>query len=60
MKIKITQFTGHGAVFANLTPDSVHESVPAPADQQHLKDEMWVMGVGEPVRVLDHEYEIEN
>ncbi len=55
MKIEIVNCTAIGAIFANLTPGSIHETVEPPADRED-REEIWVEGVGEPVRLLGGEY----
>ncbi len=56
-KIKITHCHAHGKAFENLKPGSVHTVIDAPADQPNNLAGVWVMGVGEPVKVLVDEYE---
>jgi hypothetical protein len=58
-KIRITNCRAAGQVFANLTPGSVHDVVDAPKGQPNNLAGVWVMGVGEPVKVLVGEYEEE-
>ena len=56
-KIKITYCQAFGKQFENLTPDSIHDVIETP--DRHKNSEMkgvWVMGVGEPVKVLNEEY----
>ena len=57
-KIKITYCNAQGKVFENLKPNSIHETVTPPAPYKEEKDGVWVMGVGEPVKVLNNEFEI--
>lgn len=60
VKIRITRCTAYGPQFENLTNNSIHEIVNPPEDkkEQHPngKGGVWVMGVGEPVRVLFGEF----
>ena len=56
-KIQITQCTAFGKVFENLTPGSIHEVI-APPEEYKNDTGTWVMGVGEPVKVLPHEFKI--
>jgi len=58
-RIKITFCHAVGKAFANLTPGSVHDVVETPADDSGRLAGVWVMGVGEPVKVLVDEYEEE-
>ena len=56
-KIKITVCQAFGPQFENLIPDSIHDVIETPA--RHKNSEMkgvWVMGIGEPVKVLNDEY----
>ena len=56
-KIMITYCNAFGKQFENLTPNSVHEVIEAPERYKKSKVEgVWVMGVGEPVKVLEEEY----
>jgi len=55
MKIKIVNCTAIGAIFENLIPGSIHETVDPPAEREN-REEIWVEGVGEPVRLLGGEY----
>jgi hypothetical protein len=57
-KIKIIQCEAFGNRFSNLTPGSIHVTVDAPKPLVEKADGVWVMGVGEPVKVLNGEYEI--
>ncbi len=54
--IKITHCSAHGKVFENLIPESIHKVVPPPEGQNN-KNGVWVMGVGEPVKVLFDEFD---
>ena len=56
-KIQITQCTAVGRLFTNLIPKTIHYVVPAPEGYDNSGG-VWVMGVGEPVKVLFGEYEI--
>jgi hypothetical protein len=58
-KIQITICTAFGNVFANLTPGSIHNVI-GPPDAYKNDKGTWVMGVGEPVKVLPHEFKILN
>jgi hypothetical protein len=55
-QIKITVCRAQGRIFANLTPGSVHDVVPTPANETQDNKGVWVMGVGEPVKVLNNEF----
>ena len=58
-KIQITNCTATGKVFANLTPGSIHDVVETPEEYKNSKMAgVWVMGVGEPVKVLPQEFNI--
>lgn len=56
-KIKITYCHANGKVFENLTPGSEHEIVTPPKGYKNYEGGVWVMGVGEPVKVLNEEFE---
>jgi hypothetical protein len=55
-KIQITYCHAMGKQFANLTPGSEHDVVAAPEGQKEDTRGVWVMGVGEPVKVLNDEF----
>lgn len=54
-KIQITECKAFGKFFENLTPGSIHEVLTVP-EGERTEGGVWVMGVGEPVFVLDDEY----
>jgi hypothetical protein len=54
-KIKITICRAVGRQFLNLTPGSVHDVIAPPQGQNNDRG-IWVMGVGEPVKVLFGEF----
>lgn len=57
-KIEVTKCRAQGNAFANLTPGSVHDVVaPAPGYSEDRRG-FWVMGVGEPVKLLTEEFTI--
>ena len=56
-RIKITECGAVGKVFANLTPGSEHDVIAPPEAYKNDKG-TWVMGVGEPVKVLPNEFKI--
>lgn len=55
-KIKIIKCFAVGSAFENLIPDSVHNVIDPPSGKDNSRG-VWVMGVGEPVKVLFEEYE---
>ena len=55
-RVKITRCTAQGMQFANLTPGSEHDVVNTPKGENDKRG-VWVMGVGEPVKVLYDEFE---
>lgn len=55
-QIRITACDAVGSQFENLTPGSVHNIIDAPEGFSD-KGGVWVMGVGEPVKVLFREFE---
>lgn len=57
-KIKIKTCGAFGRQFVNLVSGSEHEVVTPPEGYQNDHTGVWVMGVGEPVKVLKSEFEI--
>ena len=59
-KIKITFCSAQGPnnQFANLIPESVHNIITPPKGYLNDRAGVWVMGIGEPVRVLAREFEV--
>lgn len=57
-KIKITKCNAVGKIFSNLTPNSIHEITTAPKGYKSDKKGVWVMGIGEKVKVLNSEFEL--
>lgn len=55
-RIKITFCTASGEIFSNLTPNSEHIIIRTPDNQKADSKGVWVMGVGEPVKVLNNEF----
>ncbi len=55
-QIRIIDCYAVGSQFANLTPGSIHDIVNPPAGYEN-NGGVWVMGVGEPVKVLFREFE---
>ena len=51
----ISRCTAVGDQFKNLTPGSRHKIVTPPQGYFNGDEGVWVMGVGEPVKVLDRE-----
>lgn len=57
-KIRITECHAVGSPFANLLPGTEHDVIKPPHPKKNDERGVWVMGVGEPVKVLRHEFEI--
>jgi len=55
-RIRITLCMANGKIFANLTPNSEHEVINPPKPYENDHNGVWVMGVGEPVKVLSNEF----
>jgi hypothetical protein len=55
-KIQITKCYAQGKAFENLIPDSFHRVISAPSPYKDDSNGVWVMGVGEPVKILNQEY----
>lgn len=53
-KIKITHCSAQGPIFVNITDGSEHLLITPPEGRD--KTEYWVMGIGEPIRLLDNEF----
>ena len=54
--IIITNCTACGPVFGNIVPGSKHVVIKAPANYKDDNKGVWVMGVGEPVKILNNEF----
>jgi hypothetical protein len=57
-QIKITTCTAVGRIFENLITNSVHDVIPAPLGEKEDSKGVWVMGIGEPVKVLNNEFTV--
>lgn len=55
-KVKVTNCTASGKSFGNLTPNSIHQVVTPPSGYKNDHTGVWVMGVGEPVKLLSNEF----
>lgn len=58
--VKVTHCFAHGRQFENMKPGSVHEVVTPPDGYKNDHTGVWVMGVGEPIKLLTEEYETES
>jgi hypothetical protein len=54
--VKVTQCRAVGQIFGNLEPDTVHRVIEPPKGYKNDSRGVWVMGVGEPVKLLANEY----
>lgn len=54
-RIKITRCNAAGDIFENLKPNSEHDVIAHPEGENN-DNGIWVMGIGEPVKVLDGEF----
>jgi hypothetical protein len=54
--IRITEVFAFGEYFYNLTPNSEHTVIKAPTNYKDDLQGVWVMGVGQPVKVLNEEF----
>ena len=54
--ITITNCTACGEVFKNLKPGAIHQVIEPPNPYTNDLKGVWVMGVGEPVKVLKSEF----
>ena len=57
-KVQVTRCTANGGAFENLTPGSVHVVIEPPIGYKNDHTGVWVMGVGEPVRLLTNEFTV--
>lgn len=55
-KVKVTKCTAVGSRFLNLLPGSIHEVIAPPEGYKNDHTGVWVMGVGEPVKLLPNEF----
>jgi hypothetical protein len=55
-KVKVTHCRASGPQFSNLTPNSIHEVVEPPHPYKNDHTGVWVMGIGEPVKLLTVEF----
>lgn len=58
LKIKISICRAQGKAFGNISPGSIHDVIEAPAGEVDDLRGFWVMGVGEPVKILSGEYTV--
>ena len=64
MKIKIIECFANGKQFGNITSNSIHEVIKIDSMKGTKRGKIrnipryWVMGVGEPIALLDGEFEI--
>lgn len=55
-KIKVIKCTAFGTAFSNLEPGTIHDVVTPPEGYKNDHTGVWVMGVGEPVKLLMGEF----
>jgi len=55
-KVRVTRCTANGEVFSNLKPNSEHDVIEPPIGYKNDQTGVWVMGVGEPVKLLTGEF----
>lgn len=53
--VKVLQCGAFGKAFSNLKPGSIHKVIPPPNGENENRG-VWVMGVGEPVKLLYDEF----
>lgn len=57
-RVRISNFKGNSPAFANLINGTEHDVVECPKEyKSKYGSDVWVMGVGEPIRLLNGEYE---
>ena len=54
--IRVVKCNAYGPQFTNLTPGSIHVVINPPIGEKN-KGGVWVMGNGEPVKLLSGEFE---
>jgi transcription elongation factor Elf1 len=57
-RIKITHCDACGIQFANILPQSEYDVVTPPEGYKNDHTGVWVMGIGEPVKILSNEFTI--
>lgn len=55
-RIQIIHCHAYGPQFKNLTPNSQHDIITPPKGYRNFEGGVWVLGVGEPVKVLNDEF----
>lgn len=55
-RVRVIRCGAFGKIFSNLTPGSEHNVVPTPKGER-AGGGVWVMGVGEPVKLINGEFE---
>lgn len=55
-RIRITNCTAQGKSFENLKPNTEHSIITPPEGYKNDHTGVWVMGVGEPVKILTSEF----
>lgn len=55
-KIKVTECAAQGPAFENIKPGTTHAVVDPPEGHDNSRG-IWVMGVGEPIKLLHGEYD---
>ena len=55
-KIQIKNCNAVGGAFANITHNSTHEIIKPPNNYDNYSNGVWVMGSGEPVKILNREF----
>lgn len=57
-RVVIRNFTGGSPEFKNLTNGSEHDVIECPKEHKNkYGNDVWVMGMTEPVRLLSHEFQ---
>lgn len=57
-RIRITYCKAFGSSFENITSGSIHKVISTPIGEKEDGRGVWVLGAGEPVKVLNNEFEI--
>lgn len=55
-RVKVSYCNATGKAFGNITPNSEHDVVTPPEGYKNDHTGVWVMGVGEPIKLLQYEF----
>lgn len=56
-RLKVLHCVAYNPQFANCAKGTIHEVIPAPpGERENNQDGAWIMGVSEPVFLMDYEF----